>query len=84
VPTFAHECAEARQRGGGSRDSVTPPNAAFERVDALLLGRLGLRPLVPLQTTEAGNLESVLLEYGRGTRGSASAVSSGQDSLVLR
>jgi len=52
--------------------------------DALLPGRPGLRPLVPLQTAEAGNLESVLLEYGRGTRGSASAVSSGEDGLVLR
>ena len=50
----------------------------------LLFWWLGLRPVVSLQTAESSNLESVLFEYGRGTRGSASAVSSGQDGLVLR
>lgn len=50
----------------------------------LLLGCLGLRPVISLQTAESSNLESVLFEYGRGTRGSASAVSSGEDGLVFR
>src|SRR5438552_15561071 len=45
--------------------------------------RLELAALVVLQAAEPGDLEPVLLEQSRGTRGSSPALSSGEDRPVL-
>jgi len=62
--------------------SDLPPEVC-QSLSPSLSGRLHVSALVSLQAAEPSNFESVRLEYGRGTRGSASAVSSSEDRLVL-
>src|SRR5262245_3939537 len=85
TPSTRGGCGRTVDRS--KRPKPPPASRRSRRTTGLLpalLDRLQLVPLVASQPAESGDLESVLLEYGRGTRGSASAVSSREDGLVLR
>ena len=68
---------------GKSEGHVLRIELKYESACSLLRG-LHLGALVLSQSAEPGDFESVLFEHGRGTRGSASAVSSGEYEFVLR
>ena len=66
-------------RGEGTRKN-------FSARVGLLFGRLGVElvPLVISKAAEPGRLESVFFQYSRGTRGSSTAVSGGENYFVFR